>query len=573
MLLLWTYLPLLLFAVLTNALQNDRQLRNRLRSGFGHAPHRRRSLSGVALTVELNIDHFGSSKGTFKNRYWVNDTYYDGGPVFVYDVGETDAESYYVPVLQEGEGVQSSVMALTKKYKGLAILWEHRYYGQSVPFLDKLASVDNFTVNEWQYLTLDQALEDFAVFAKGFTLPSGSRIKLKSADALKPQNTPWIVVGASYPGVRAAVLRIRNPEVVFASWSSSGPIQAQINMASYYEAVERALPRNCSTDWVAVTKYVDGVLMGSDTTEQIAVKRALYVASASGPGGNTTLVQPLSDATIMAIPSEEIVNVMTYPAVTFQSYGLQTILPFCNRVETLNSTNSPTPQGLSATQGVNVTFGAFATSIAELAKDFLNGSGDASDALSWTWQYCSEFGYYQVADPNNPVNIEPTYFTVAEQQQWCDSLFNGEDPRQPNVTALNKYGGWNMTPSNVFFSNGEYDPWRTLSVNSQESNSPQRNGSETIPACNTSPQFPSFFGTTYPQQVHGADMFLRSTYPQSKQDAYAKGVALFSSALDQWLSCYKASGGTSGSGSQKPLNGWFLLASILFGPFLPFMLS
>lgn len=165
---------------------------------------------------------------------------------------------------------------------------------------------------------MDQALEDFAVFAKSFTLPSGSRIKLKSADALRPQSTPWIVIGASYPGVRAALLRIRNPEVVFASWSSSGPVQSQINMASYFEAIERALPRNCSADWVAVTKYVDDVLMGNDTTEQLAVKRALYVAEMSGPGGNTTAVEPLSDASIMSIPPDSLAEVLTYPALNFQ---------------------------------------------------------------------------------------------------------------------------------------------------------------------------------------------------------------------------------------------------------------
>jgi hypothetical protein len=175
-----------------------------------------------------------------------------------------------------------------------------------------------FTANQWQYLTADQALEDFAVFAKGFTLPSTSQIKLKSPDALRPQKTPWIVVGASYPGVRAALLRIRNPEVVFASWSSSGPVQAQINMASYYEAVERSLPRNCSADWVAVTKYVDGVLMGSDTAAQLTIKRALYIADATEPGGNTTLVQPLSDADIMAISSSTLADVLGDPLINFQ---------------------------------------------------------------------------------------------------------------------------------------------------------------------------------------------------------------------------------------------------------------
>jgi len=174
------------------------------------------------------------------------------------------------------------------------------------------------------------------------------------------------------------------------------------------------------------------------------------------------------------------------------------------------------------------------------------------------------------------VNIEPTYYTIAEQQLLCDQLFNGEETLQPNVTALNKYGGWNMTPSNVFFSNGEYDPWRTLSVNSQESNSPQRNGSETVPTCNTPPQFPSFFGTTYSQQVHGADMFSSPRVPQGQQEAYAKGLTLFGSALDQWLSCYNATpstGGVRGNDGHRSSSGWLLLASILFGSFLSLALD
>lgn len=32
---------------------------------------------------EVPIDHFGVGSGTFKNRYWLNASYYEeGGPVF-----------------------------------------------------------------------------------------------------------------------------------------------------------------------------------------------------------------------------------------------------------------------------------------------------------------------------------------------------------------------------------------------------------------------------------------------------------------------------------------------------------
>ena len=176
----------------------------------------------------------------------------------------------------------------------------------------------NFTYNEWQYLTVDQALEDFVVFAKGFTLPSDSRIKLESADALRPHKTPWVYLGTSYAGVRAALLRIRNPDVVFASWASSAPVQAQTSFTSYFEAVERALPRNCSADWVAVTKYVDDVLMGNNTAEQITVKRALHTAGMSRPDGNTTAAEPLSDSGVLALSSEDAADVLLHPLDQFQ---------------------------------------------------------------------------------------------------------------------------------------------------------------------------------------------------------------------------------------------------------------
>ena len=355
-----------------------------------------------------------------------------------------------------------------------------------------------FGIDEWKYLTTDQALEDFAVFAKGFTLPSASRIKLSSADALQPEKTPWVVIGASYPGVRAALLRVRNPEVVFASWSSSAPVQAQINMASYFQAVERALPRNCSSDWVAVTKYVDGVLMGTNSTEQLRVKRALYVARMSGPNGNTTLVQPLSDSDVLSIPSDQIAGVLMDPLINFQvGSSLTTIFgwylspsrglvckPSCRsattwrraipgivlhrkafssiRVSMSRSTRSwpPSPKSIMTPCSE-----VMVTTILLMLYAFFPSLAPHSPIepgrflqYSWTWQYCSEFGYYQVSDPNNPVNIESTYYTLAEQQTWCDQTFSNANPRQPNVTAVNKYGGWDMSPSNVFFSNGECEP-------------------------------------------------------------------------------------------------------------------
>lgn len=59
MLLLWTFVPFVLFTTVTNALRNGRQLRSKLGTGFGHTTRRRRSLAGRAFTVEvIQIYHY-----------------------------------------------------------------------------------------------------------------------------------------------------------------------------------------------------------------------------------------------------------------------------------------------------------------------------------------------------------------------------------------------------------------------------------------------------------------------------------------------------------------------------------
>jgi hypothetical protein len=93
--------------------------------------------------------------------------------------------------------------------------------------------------HQWSFLSLDQALEDVVIFANNFTLPpdAPAASRVKAPDALHASKTPyvqyfspvlswtdvakrWVFIGGSYPGVRAATLRQRNPETIFASWVS-----------------------------------------------------------------------------------------------------------------------------------------------------------------------------------------------------------------------------------------------------------------------------------------------------------------------------------------------------------------
>lgn len=58
--------------------------------------------------------------------------------------------------LTEGIG-NSTLMSLARRYNGLAILWEHRFYGESHPFeLDEETGMAMDGYDAYKYLTNEQ---------------------------------------------------------------------------------------------------------------------------------------------------------------------------------------------------------------------------------------------------------------------------------------------------------------------------------------------------------------------------------------------------------------------------------
>lgn len=132
--------------------------------------------------------------------------------------------------LQGDYGVYSTAPAL-------AILWENRYYRRSLLFQDKFSGA----------------------------VPPLPTIHLKSPDCY----------GASSAGVRTILLRIRNPEIVFAPWASSA---VRISMTNYREAAECILLKGCSSDWV-VTEYADRIPMEQYLPEKSGFSRRALCAA------------------------------------------------------------------------------------------------------------------------------------------------------------------------------------------------------------------------------------------------------------------------------------------------------
>ncbi|KAK3110944.1 hypothetical protein LTR53_014257 [Teratosphaeriaceae sp. CCFEE 6253] len=483
-------------------------------------------------SIELPIDHFNpSDERVFLNRFWVNSTFYKpGGPVLFYDAGE---QSY-----SHGD---------RRKFSGLAVLWEHRYYGWSLPYpIDSLTGMAPDGFEAYQYLTTEQALEDTVYFAQHFQ-PAG--FSSNATSLLHPSHTPWIFIGGSYPGARAAFSRLRNPEVWYAAWSSSGAVQATIDMATYGEQVYQDIPANCSADIKAATAFMDATLEhGSE--EQIAVVKSLILLAS----------EPELCREVDNISDEELEGLVTsasklsdfWTAWLLRSviphdfqYGWSRMYNTCDIIETyqpgksLNMRNertsaslrglfdsiysherdggTPSPEGISETYGPFAAFAAVLHAIRFWALvtehsniRHNNTTPTKEDLVSWAWQMCSEYGFCQVSNVSSPYNLMSVFINLDKwHAEGCDQIFGyPEMPSVPDVSLPNRYGGWTMTPSNVMFVNGAKDPWHTLSVQSTsaEIGAPNRITTQDIPACNQAPADDKVFGLVLADGYHCSDL-------------------------------------------------------------------
>ncbi|KAI8329697.1 serine carboxypeptidase S28-domain-containing protein [Chlamydoabsidia padenii] len=219
----------------------------------GHRLHRK-TLSLSTLTPKVDprygpyyfeqpIDHQDTeSTTTFKQRYWVNsDWYKSGGPVILYNAGETAAD-------ERSQFVTNSSMAqLAQSLDGIVIVLEHRSYGQSQPGAD-------YSTKYLKTLTTYNALEDMANIIRNIKIPNLDQ------DIPPAPKTKWIVYGGSYSGNLAAWMRHKYPDIVFAAVPSSAPVQTSYNFYQYFQAVQKYAPSHCVRSIETVINYVDHIL-------------------------------------------------------------------------------------------------------------------------------------------------------------------------------------------------------------------------------------------------------------------------------------------------------------------------
>lgn len=152
---------------------------------------------------------------------------------------------------------------------------------------------------------------------------------------------------------------------------------------------------------------------------------------------------------------------------------------------------------------------SYADAIAQLAN--LTSPDSGVGARQWTYQTCTEFGYFQTTDSSNQPfgSSVPLKYSL----DMCKDLFNISGP---NINGTNTIYGGNKFPayttSNILFVNGDIDPWHALGVTQA-----------------VSPSIPAILidGTAHCANVLPS----RANDPQSLVQARA----LTQKQIDQWL--------------------------------------
>ena len=138
-----------------------------------------------------------------------------------------------------------------------------------------------------------------------------------------------------------------------------------------------------------------------------------------------------------------------------------------------------------------------------------------SDLHSWDWQVLAEINLLQAVNASSTMQLGSrrlNYTSVGEG--LITDYFPGFDrsvfPETPNTTYVNSLGGWYMVPSNVMWTNGEFDPWRAFSVMilDQDLGAPKRAITQDIPKCGDAPPGTDVFGLLFEGAIQNGGYYL-----------------------------------------------------------------
>jgi pimeloyl-ACP methyl ester carboxylesterase len=388
------------------------------------------------------LDHFNDADTrTWQQRYFLNDTFYKpGGPVFLMIGGEGTAQPTWM--------VMGQWIKYAEKYRALCLMLEHRYYGKSHPTED--TSTENLA-----YLSSEQALADLAFFRSHMT----QKLHLEKAK--------WIAFGGSYPGFLAAVFRMKYPHLVDGSVATSAPVHAQLNFQDYIAVVRDSLATtgsSCNSAIGNATAKIESLLQSSQGRAQLKNKFRLC--------DDIDLSNKNDIANLFANLAGNFENVVQYNK---DNRAFEGAIGTNITIDVLCAIMSDTSKGSSMDRYAAVN-SLILDTYSQSCQDFKYSnlvqnmrktawtSSASEGGRQWTYQTCTEFGYYQSSDlDDQPFGHS---FPLSFWVQQCADIFGDKFKQSVIEKGINRtnidYGGYGMKVTKVVFPNGSIDPWHAL---------------------------------------------------------------------------------------------------------------
>eukprot|EP00051_Salpingoeca_urceolata_P033431 m.20685 g.20685 ORF g.20685 m.20685 type:complete len:491 (-) comp6230_c0_seq1:49-1521(-) len=396
--------------------------------------------SAPILWFNQTLDHSNPQDTTkWKQQYMYNTTHWDKdvGPVFLLLGGEGPASPAWI-------SHKTAIMDYAERFGAVVVQLEHRFYGKSQPFAD-------LSTEHLRYLTSEQALADVATFLPWFKTQLGA----PDADV--------VVFGGSYSGALAAWLRQKYPHLVRGAVATSAPVLAKLNFAEYHEVVSNSLlqavnGKQCVENIGAAMTKVDSMLKASaDSRAQLVTKfKTKCTSDLSSSNDQMNFLSALVgnfDGVVQYNKDNRGFEGGTPPP---------TIDTLCN---IMTAGSDPLTQLVAVNtfmlnQSSQTCFDvSYDNMIAELKNASLDGPA-SEGGRQWTYQTCTEFGYYQTSDSKQ--QVFGTGFPIDFFVQQCVDIYGLPGP---NTQWTNEnYGGLVERGTDILFVNGDIDPWHALSV-------------------------------------------------------------------------------------------------------------
>ncbi|VDM41706.1 unnamed protein product [Toxocara canis] len=397
----------------------------------------------IAGTITMPVDHFDATNtNTFQQRYWYNPQYYKpDGPQFLYIGGESTADIKWVT----NPDVQ--IMSAARKFNAAVYLLEHRYYGESWPTPDQ--STENM-----RFLSSKQALADLAQF-------------IMTMNKQFYANPRWITFGGSYPGMLSAWFRQFYPELSVGALASSAPIEAKVDFYDYLIVVENSLRTyspKCANNVKVAFDQLHNLSLTPDGRVQLS---ALFTLR---PAWTTT-----SNVTYVDIQNffmnmyGHFQSAVQYNNDNRGAYatggGMRELCGFM-----MNDAKTPLQNlvdvNVYMTKFFNDGVFEYTDNNYQNYVNYLKDVNAKSSSRSWTYQTCTEFGFYQSTDIGDNIfgSPVPLNFFI----DMCTDVFGARFTPQFVFNAVEEtqkyYGGRDyFYGTNVLFTNGNIDPWCALS--------------------------------------------------------------------------------------------------------------